>query len=275
MAQIGTARFRHGGVTYDIPVFNTGDVDYPFFRVNVNGTIGAVPMYPLSDNPTHDYLRVYHNNTVYGLHDKAKVGTIDDFNDGSLSEYGTTNNNFSVSATAAYEGAYGLEDTSSSVSYIYSESGLNAYPSQGSRFRVYIYPHWSSNPLWRVYFAVTTGAMSGGGGHTPDDGYRLNCDETGFNFQVEVDGVDSGVDGTSTNFSWTQDTWYYVDILWDDGTMGGNAGDLKADVYRASDDTLMASSTRGNDTSHTSGGVGFWCNGNMVGTYFDDYRILE
>lgn len=71
MAQIGTKKIYHNSQKYEVPVYEPSDVDYPFKRVYVNGKVGALPYYPLSESPSLDFRRVYHNNQVFALHDQS------------------------------------------------------------------------------------------------------------------------------------------------------------------------------------------------------------
>lgn len=74
MAQIGTIKVQHNGNTVSLPVFEEADVDNDFLKLHVGGSTGCLPMYPVSEGPTHDFLRIMHGGTVYGCHDQATMG---------------------------------------------------------------------------------------------------------------------------------------------------------------------------------------------------------
>jgi hypothetical protein len=65
------------------------------------------------------------------------VLTVEDWEDGDMSEYGGNTGYFSVGTSPIWEGSYAVESSHSGGDYgIYSTSGLEIYPSEGDSRRV-------------------------------------------------------------------------------------------------------------------------------------------
>lgn len=279
MAQIGTIYLQHNGSRVEVPVFSTGDVENPFLRVNVGGTTGVLPMYPVSGNDVaNDFFRIQHNGTVYGLHNEATLTKwVDEFEDGDFSEYDTSDNtsDFFITSAAAYEGNYGLEFSGDEHAGIYSFSGLDNYPEIGQRFRFYWNGSWTGTPaIWRTYWAVSSSGTWTG---SPDYGYRYDHGHDQQTIQKRSGGSTFGL--ASTSFVPTQGEWYYTTVTWDDGTLGGNQGDISTVTRRASDDVQVVSLGPVNDQDsgipNTGGGIGFWSNLYLSPAYWDNFYILD
>lgn len=191
----------------------------------------------------------------------SAVTIVDDFESGSLdSSYSGDTGVFTVTTNNAIEGTYRLEQTTDSYSQIQSTSGLNAYPQQGDEFRVWLRTgsHSVSAPYTIAFFGM----------QDSNNYYFVRLHENDGDFEVESE---STVIDTA-NQSYTTNTWYEIRVRWDDGlTFGGSAGDITVDLY---DDTGTNLNTiSGNDTSYTSGGIGW--GGSDVDSGFDYNRITN
>lgn len=185
----------------------------------------------------------------------SSVTMIDSFEDGDISEYGDGDGTLSAYAvtqdsTVAVDGDYYLEATDASFHTVFSETGLNAYPQQGDEWNVWmrVDDAGSSNSYAGHYF---------GTGNDSDEYWtRIRPDSNEFNLDL--------ANGTTLSASATIDlaTWYRIRHRWDDGsTFGGNAGDITATLFDASDTQLAELS--GNDTQYSSGGIG-WFHANIL-----------
>lgn len=202
--------------------------------------------------------------------------TIDDFEDGDLSEYSGTlssTNGFSVTTNNPYSGTYSLEENEDSGALVraYSTSGLPEYPGNDSRY-IYRFQIDSSTDSPNQHI------MAFLFGFQDVDNY-FQATYSPRNNEVAINKVKSGsfttVNSKSTTVNPLTDQWIRAEIEW------YNNGTINAKWYNDSDDSLLAE-VEGTDTDFQSNkGIGFLTNnGDNTGnrrSYFDllEYESLD
>lgn len=187
------------------------------------------------------------------------TGTIiDSFERTSLDHYTGDTGGFQISDESnvtpnSIDGTRLLECTSG-VSEINSTSGLNNYFAKGEVAHAYVY---GANLVTNGASAFTYFGSSG----TELDGYAIDIREsTGGNVRlIEWSSGSSNILDTADP-TLSDDTWYRIEITWDDGSLGGSDNDITAEVYDHGASSLIATVT-GNDSTHaTNTGIGFRSN---------------
>lgn len=201
------------------------------------------------------------------LHIVSPTAVIDDFERSTLDHYTGETADFSLVDEStvtpnAINGTRLLQDVAGGE--INSTAGLDNYFAKGESAIVYIY---GENLVTNAKAAYTFWGSS----DTTLDGYALNVREhSSANIRlIEWTSGGSSILGTA-NPALTDDIWYRLEIVWDDGTLGGADNDLTVDVYEHATDTLIATVT-GNDSTHaTNTGIGF--RGQQAGWFWDYYH---
>lgn len=213
------------------------------------------------------------------------VDTIDDFNDGDMSEYADADY---VSTTTAivYEGSHALEmgpaPESSSETKPTSDSGLDRYPVRGDPpFRIYTYlpsgigPSDQANdeqlkwgPAWATQTASSSTSENSTGGYELECRYhRRNDGEEQFDIYLtrDVKGEDKDTSTAPVDWSNYEDEWLYLEI---DFRSGGNTVSL----HRDADDSQIAQVSHDN-TDVDFGGVGYFVPKGISGPILDFYHF--
>lgn len=189
--------------------------------------------------------------------------TVDDFEDGDISEYSGDTGNYSVQTADVHGGNQALESTSTGTPFfnIRSTSGLDNYPEAGDSF------HWWVN------------SDTGDGGTQARIAGKFGLQDASNYYDVQFDfnngniAINERVSGSETQlgiaagFTTTAGTWYKVGVDW------GDNGTITAIAYESDGSTQMDSVTASTNT-YASGGIG-WVNrsdnGNVVRA--DDFVI--
>jgi len=133
--------------------------------------------------------------TVDGQTVFTAVNTIDDFEDGNVSEYQVTTGNFAATATAAFTGSFGGElSAPGTTAEVYSDTGLQNYPAPGDTVTGYI----QANSRYAATWIYTDGS----------DGWR--CAFSTQNNTVRLGLVENGSFSipTSTTATVNNGQWY-------------------------------------------------------------------
>lgn len=267
MAQIGTIRLQtQNSGTVSVPVFDTADAGgdvYDMVRVQTASGVGFIPFVNPS-NAAYPYLRIQtQNQGVLAAHnDAALTQIIDDFNDGDLSEY-TTTNTASITTSPTYEGSHALQinNAAAQEDFAHSTSGLNAYPSAGDTFEFRFWMTDNTDDNVDFYWAASSTFA--------DDGYKVRFRSYQNDLQLQrMDNGSSTLLSSQSSISWRQGEWHRVVIDW------GSGGSITVTAYDAGGTQLgQVSATDGN---YTSGGISWGVStgsGNSSTMYYD-YGII-
>ena len=192
------------------------------------------------------------------------MSTVDDFEDGDISEYGGSTGAASVVTSPAKSGSNALEYTNTQPSEsISSVSGLNAYPSPGDTFRTWVRtPSSSSDVYISVHWAVQSETSY------PESYYAYYNMGSG---EFAIGDIESGSIGnySTTSVSLSTSTWYEIEISW------GSSGSIQAELLDESGTSLATLSAT--NTKYSSGGVAFGCvYASTTDTFhFDNCRITS
>lgn len=190
-------------------------------------------------------------------------GVVDDFEDNSLSEYTVdTQGNWGIQTSIVKEGTYALscDYNSTNKGAVSSTSGLANYPAQGDTFRVWM-RYSANNDYGGIVFGVPTDSTS-----NQMDGYHVHFHRTGDATDFHLRKYPSGTQLAATGSGTSPDTWYEIEVDWQ--------STITVRLLDAAGSELASMSA--NDTTYTSGGIGFF--GNHIGGngifYWDNWRIL-
>jgi hypothetical protein len=170
---------------------------------------------------------------------------VDGFEDSNLDEYSGDLSDFGVVNTPTQELNYALEGQStdsSNAGHVTSLNGLSYYPSQGNTFRFWCRTNSDTDTLRSTGFGVQ------GTGDTPD-AYFVDFNRGSGSFALVVRDAGSVSTVGSASQSWSNDTWYEVEVDW------GAGGTITATLFDDSGSQLNQVS--GSDSSHTNGGIMF------------------
>lgn len=173
---------------------------------------------------------------------------------------------FSRTTDRSVTGAYSLfnDDESDAGIYADEDSGLEITPEAGNVFefwwnlieqRDYQETHWAVQDINEV------------NGRNPENGYAFESENDGsVHFYVYEDGNGTNLDSASIGYS--SGEWYRTEVDW------GSDGSFSITIYDDSENVQGTLST--NDTTFSSGGVGFSARGSGSGEFaWDDYDIIE
>jgi len=189
----------------------------------------------------------------------SAVDIVDSFEDGDISEYTGDTGNYSAQtggATSPQDGSYHLNGTSGTSSFMYSESGLENYPSAGDTFQFWIY-HGNKDDFTRTFWAVSG---------DKNTSYSIFLDRRNGGRTVALRKDDNDVIASGPNRANT-DSWYRFRIIW------GTNGDMTVQMYDSSGNKELEFT--GNSSAYTSGGIGFSSNSPSQNSdvYWDGYKI--
>lgn len=195
---------------------------------------------------------------------RAATTIIDDFEDGSLSEYNhdTTRSGraeiVSSSSNPTYDGSYAMA-ISNEIAELISTSGLAAYPAAGDTFSYRIRGSGGANDLNLSY-----------GVQDHNNRYFVRVDIANNDLMLAryQSGSITWLNKNSGGFTLSQDTWYEVEVAW------SGSGDHTATIYDGSGSQVAQVSASG-DSTWTSGGIGYDAYVGDGGTVYFDYVTLE
>ncbi len=173
----------------------------------------------------------------------------DDFEDGNFTEYSGQTTLFTVDTSFPFDGTYGLDNTGdeaqrASAGGIYR---LDQVVSQGETFRFWQYVDTASGSGDEV--CTKFGVQNPG---TANDNYAVCIEQFGTDrISLVKDAIDNESSGTvlaSSTVTYATG-WYEVEVRWDTND------DITVSLYGASGSLITT--LFDNDTSYTSGGIGF------------------
>jgi hypothetical protein len=181
---------------------------------------------------------------------------IDSFADSDISEYSGETSYFSVVDEAnvtpdAIDGSTLLE-SSATGRRIYSTSGLANYYAKGDGTLV-LYYYVDGGPD-NVEFRPQYGLADG------DNHYEIRVSDGGpFDILLFENGSFSSTVADTSNYpSLSADTWYRIELTWDDGTLGGSDNDHTVTLFEDATDTQLGGTPSGNDgTLASADGIGW------------------
>lgn len=205
---------------------------------------------------------------------QTELAIVDDFESGALTNYSVSSADFTATNTpagtsGALSGTYVLEAGGTGDDYIFSTSGLNAYPAEGDKY---------------VYYSagedLGQAAMAAGdfGWQDYDNTYSIRISYSSEWCDLVRWSGGSGTTLDSDTFSqpYTAEDWLRIELTWDDGTtFGGQRGDMRIKIYKGVSDTAIMSMFA-NDTTFTGGGIGFEKNtgGTASNVWFDYCHVV-
>lgn len=181
---------------------------------------------------------------------------IDDFEDGSLSEYNFDrgSSGASIVSSPAYNGSNALEISNTNTEMI-STSGLNSYPEAGDTFRYWVRATGGADDINLTY-----------GVQDHDNRYFVRVDFANDNLRLYIyeNGSATQLDKQTSGFTLAEDTWYQVEIDWDrEGGHTATLSDTNGGKVAQVSDT---------DSTWTSGGIGYDAYlGSSGGSVYFDY----
>lgn len=191
---------------------------------------------------------------------------VDSFEDDNISEYNGDTGSFTVvdestKSFTAIDGTHILQAQSGGAE-IYSTTGLDNYIPIGTEFHFYtrsasgaervslLYGYEDGSNNFRVRVDWNNGA------------FEL-LDENGGTFSTIIE---------DTNISPSTGTWYRVEVVWDDGSLGNSNGDHSATLINSDTSTTVTTIGPSNNTNHsTADGIGWRFDGQGLGNSFADY----
>ena len=167
-------------------------------------------------------------STQIGLGDSADISITN-----SIAENGSNAGNFTISSSTLYTDTWAVST---------SQSGLNAYPSQGDVFEGWIYKAASSSGVEDgIVFGKQNGVISG---------YVVRIYQ-GSQFDIiRLDDGSRNWLSSDNSVSFNDDEWYRIEVEW------SNNGDILAKIYDSSGTEI--SSLSATDNTYTSGGFGWY-----------------
>lgn len=186
-------------------------------------------------------------NVVYDASGSTTTPTVIEDWDSSnpLTDWNGETGECTISTSVYQSGGQALVMGGSWMTTIWASSAdLNAVPSQGDRFEYYIRHETASSQCdaWTEFARQDS-----------NNYYSIYTDANANSFKIRKTSAGTDTVLAETPFTYSANTWYKVEVEWDDGaTFGGVAGDITARIYEGSNTTTTIS---GNDTSWTTGDV--------------------
>lgn len=241
MVQIGTKKIRYNGEDVEAPVYELSDFSNSsdsFFRTQINGQKGAVPFFPITESPDHNFLRTYHNNTKKGLHTSYDIhhGIIDSFEDADISEYSGDTSSTSITTNTVKEGSNALK-LNEGQNKITSASDLPRYPKQGDIFE--FHHNFPNGAVPRFYF----------GAQNTSNYYYVELDDPTGTLALYKVSSGSATKLGSASLTFENNTWVRTEIEW------RTNGKMLITHYDSTDTEIATLEVT--DTTYTSGGVGW------------------
>lgn len=277
MAQIGTLELAtESNGWLEVPVFDRGDFDFEPIEVRCNGQWGVLQ---LSDPPGDTPLEIYTSSRGWQTitAEVAQALTIDDFEHNALDDYygiAATSNPPEIRQEAARSGTYGWYGYSDARSmslpewhsnYESSEQSkfLDNYPSSGDVFEFYIYVDGfisGGSAINRFHFGKQDYLES-------SNGYRIwwTFNDDYWRIEKRVGGSGDTLQGARLGSNWPTNEWLRGVVDW-------RGSGFSATMYRENGSQIDSLST--NDTTYTSGGIGY-DNGQYCISYTDDWQMVN
>lgn len=193
---------------------------------------------------------------------------IDNFEDGSISEYNGDTNNFTVDSTRVWNGEYSLRCTSNNSDIITDTTNLNVKPTQDEIIRYY-YSIESISSDDRDHVAIFCSNIGANDG-VPNNGLfaRFNPSDN----RVGIGERSGGTSYNRKNKSWNPETktWYHADMIYKSDET------FETTFYKSSDNSEIANiSTKLRSDHIEDEGVLFGRSGNGYSgdAYFDSLGI--
>jgi hypothetical protein len=209
-------------------------------------------------------------NTVFTAENPPPVipGVVDNFEEvlyedenRSLSDvYGGDLGVFSRQQSVVFSGDYALEFTNTTFPRSISDTDYLNHPSRGDSFQARIRRTTVQNGNAGINWATQDESDNAG-----KYGAKLNFAGN----SLDINRYDPQINKlVTTGQSYNSNEWYRLRVDWE------NNGDITATLFDDSGSQLNQIST--NDTTYTSGGVGYDANSGSsnASTYIDDYEIL-
>lgn len=189
----------------------------------------------------------------------SETGTIDDFEDGDLSEYTVSDPEWSISTEHVYEGTYSVKaeiPSGGGNPDLLSASGLPRYPEIGDTFEWYFYAPIDSQMMFS-WFTDGTNKFTG---------YRLRTRHDSDGLELMDNNSNIIASGT-----WENNTgeWYRAEVT--HNTDGSITAEIFDDQGNSRSDQLTATSK-----NRTGGGIQLKMNDDSEGAnmYFDNINII-
>jgi hypothetical protein len=185
--------------------------------------------------------------------------TIDDFEDGNISEYGGDTASFSVQTNTVWEGTHALSgQRDMGGQSIASTSGLDNYPTQDKKFTFYHQGNNESDSGIGFFVQSET---------SYPDGYYLEHSTIKNEIVINLRDNGNSYQLSSTNVSQSTNTWYKGECLPEsDGTITCTLYDT------AGNELAQVSAT---DSTFSSGGISFIAKGNSGAVHYWDNLLIE
>ncbi len=180
--------------------------------------------------------------------DDSAPPVVEDFERSNpLVEYGARDDLFGVTTSTVYGGERALVNDSGSYGSLVSTSGLGEYPDRGDRIEYYFNNASDDNFVAFHLFAQSE--------TNRPEGYAIGISNAGAWRMWRNDGDDAPVIANQDLPASDQISGWYRAEVWTDSTT------VYADLYDDSNDNLLAS-IQADDTTYSSGGIGFRSTGN-------------
>lgn len=172
---------------------------------------------------------------------------------------------------AAKDGTYVLASNDGTTGEIYTahaDGTLSQYFHKGHRAHVWVCYSNTPNYEIRVNF----------GYESPSENYliRIIPGTSSFEAGSETSSGYTAFGNPSLSQSLATETWYRIEITWDDGTLGGQNNEIT--VRLLTEDGTELAAVNGVNADHAEqGGIAFrsWNSGTGDRIFWDDFRIVE
>lgn len=195
-----------------------------------------------------------------------EVTIVDDFEDGNLNEYSGDTGDYVITTNNPWNGTNRLElerDGSNVFSDIESTSGLNAYPSKGTKWTVFVL--CTVDPSDNMFSRTLFGLIDNSNAFQVQVGWHNDT------FGISSRGGGSLSESTTASSALSSNTWHRIEVTWDDGTLGGSDNDITAELFEEDSETALAS-VSGNESEYADEtGIGYDCDLRENGIICWDY----
>jgi outer membrane protein assembly factor BamB len=195
-----------------------------------------------------------------GDSDTDDTNVLDNVSDGSIAEYTDYINNYSVTGERSYTGDYAITAVGGDNAFL-ADDGEIGTVSQGTIFSMRAYLESSAAEVGILFGVQSEGRKNWYNAEYKAPQNRLAIFRDNETRPTETVANKNGVELPA-------EEWLQFKITWDDGTLGGNSGDITFTIQRESGEVLHE--IAGNNTFYTSGGIGY--NNQADVAYYDYYR---
>ena len=203
----------------------------------------------------------------FGNRQTSSVTVIDDFESGSLSaDYTSNTGEFSVTnAITPENGVYCLENPDTSFSRIEAVDGVDGVAfTKGETAKLYVRSSDGEDGVGRFLFGVQdSNSYYYAGVQFANERLFLARVDNGAVTQLDAPYSSSiFIDGGE---------WYEIEVVWDDGTLGGSDNDITFTLYDGAGGAVIAQATANDSTYSAENGVGFVGTNQASATVYFDY----